>query len=314
MNDLILQLLLLQVVAPLVLIALNAFLPTASLFGLLIRSAAIGLVLVYIAFAGVWLFPPAWTPYVLLVLHFAGSFLAYQHHRRRRTPFGVPVIWSERVAAVSAIALMVAALVPVMDGRMAPSSAIDLAMPLEPGTYLVTSGGRTEAINAHLATLTGERFRPFRGQSYAVDLIGVDALGFRAIGIAARDPKTYVIYGARILAPCAGNVLGATDGLPDMPVPEMDGQHLTGNHVLLGCDDHIVVLAHMAPGSVAVSAGQAVETGQLLGRVGNSGNTAEPHLHIHVQKEMPEGMPIGGEPVWFTINGRFLLRNDTVRG
>lgn len=314
MNDLVLQLIGLEVVAPLALIALNAFLPTASLLGLLMRSAAIGLVLVYIAFAGVWLFPPAWTPYVLLALHFPGSLLAYQLHRRRQAPFGGPVIWSERVAAGSAVALMVAALVPVMEGRMAPSSAIDLAMPLEPGTYLVTSGGRTEAVNAHLATLTGERFRPFRGQSYAVDLIGIDALGFHANGIAPRDPKAYVIYGARILAPCAGEVLGATDGLPDMPVPEMDREHLTGNHVLLGCGEQIVVLAHMAPGSVAVSVGQAVETGQLLGRVGNSGNTAEPHLHIHVQKGMPEGMPIGGEPVWFKINAKFLLRNDTVRG
>lgn len=314
MNDLVLQLIGLEVVAPLALIALNAFLPTASLFGLLMRSAAIGLVLVYTAFAGVWLFPPAWTPYVLFALHFAGSARAYQHHRRRQTPFGGPVIWSERVAAVSAGALIVVVLVPVMDGRMPPSSAIDLAMPLEPGTYLVTSGGRTEAVNAHLATFAGERFRPFRGQSYAVDLIGVDALGFHANGIAPRDPKAYIIYGARILAPCAGDVLGATDGLPDMPVPEMDRQHLTGNHVLLACGDHIVVLAHMAPGSVAVSSGQAVETGQLLGRVGNSGNTAEPHLHIYVQKGMPEGMPIGGEPAWFTINGTFLLRNDTVRG
>lgn len=314
MNDLILQLLVLQVAAPLALVALNAFLPTASLFGLLIRSAAIGLVLVYVTFAGVWLFPPAWTPYCLLVLHLAGSFLAYQRHRRQKTKFGGPIIWSERGAAMSAAALMAAALGPVVEGRMAPSDAIDLAMPLEQGTYLVTSGGRTQAVNAHLATLTGERFRPFRGQSYAVDLIGVDTLGFRANGIAPRDPKAYVIYGARILAPCRGVVLGAMDGLPDMPVPEMDREHLTGNHVLLGCGDHIVALAHMAPGSVAVSVGQTVDTGHLLGRVGNSGNTAEPHLHIHVQRGMPEAMPIGGEPAWFTITGKFLLRNDAVRG
>jgi len=314
MNALVLQLLVLEVVTPLVLIALNAFLPTASLVGLLLRSAAIGLLVVYVGLAGVWLFPPAWTPYCLLALHLVGSLLAYKKHRKRHAAFGGSIRWSERVAAVSAVTLMATALVPVIEGRMAPSNAIDLAMPLEEGTYLVTSGGLTAAVNAHLATLTGERFRPFRGQSYAVDLIGVDALGFRARGIAPHDPKAYVIYRARILAPCAGVVLGAMDGLPDMTVPEMDREHLTGNRVLLGCGDHIVVLAHMAPGSVAVSVGQSVETGHLLGRVGNSGNTAEPHLHIHVQSGMPEGMPIGGEPVWFTINGKFLLRNDTVRG
>lgn len=45
-----------------------------------------------------------------------------------------------------------------------------------------------------------------------------------------------------------------------------------------------VVVAHMKQGSVAVERGERVGEDQLLGRVGNSGNTTEPHLHVHTVK------------------------------
>ncbi len=38
-----------------------------------------------------------------------------------------------------------------------------------------------------------------------------------------------------MLAPCAGQVVIAVDGLPDMRVPEIDSEHLAGNHVMLRC-------------------------------------------------------------------------------
>ena len=42
-------------------------------------------------------------------------------------------------------------------------------------------------------------------------------------------------------------------------------------------------LAHMQRNSVRVAVGDVVKPGDVLGLVGNSGNTSEPHLHIHVQ-------------------------------
>ena len=40
--------------------------------------------------------------------------------------------------------------------------------------------------------------------------------------------------------------------------------------------------AHLQPGSVRVKVGDHVKRGQVLGLVGNSGNSSEPHLHFHV--------------------------------
>jgi murein DD-endopeptidase MepM/ murein hydrolase activator NlpD len=40
--------------------------------------------------------------------------------------------------------------------------------------------------------------------------------------------------------------------------------------------------AHMQPGSLRVKLGEKVRRGQVLGLVGNSGNSTAPHLHFHV--------------------------------
>ncbi|MND00911.1 Peptidase family M23 [compost metagenome] len=71
------------------------------------------------------------------------------------------------------------------------------------------------------------------------------------------------------------------------------------------------MLAHLREGSVSVSEGQLVSTQTRLGEVGNSGNTSEPHLHIHA-KRGARGDILDGEAVPFTIDGRYLVRGDVL--
>jgi murein DD-endopeptidase MepM/ murein hydrolase activator NlpD len=40
--------------------------------------------------------------------------------------------------------------------------------------------------------------------------------------------------------------------------------------------------AHLQPGSLRVKVGDKVHRGQVLGLLGNSGNSSEPHLHFHI--------------------------------
>src|SRR5690606_22148169 len=149
---------------------------------------------------------------------------------------------------------------------------VDLAFPLRGGTYSVVNGGSTGLVNAHLMTLTGERYRPYRGQSYGVDLVKLGYWGFRARGLAPRDPSAYAIFGDPVYAPCSGRVVQALDGLRDLRPPEIDREHMAGNHVLLGCGDAWVLLGHLREGSVRVREGDTVAQGQEIGRVGNTGN------------------------------------------
>ncbi len=78
---------------------------------------------------------------------------------------------------------------------------------------------------------------------------------------------------------------------------------------MLLCRGYSVVLAHMQPGSVTVRVGETVKVGQLLGRVGNSGSTMEPHLHVHaVEGRQVDGRGIAA-PV--LVDGAFLIKGDT---
>ena len=199
-------------------------------------------------------------------------------------------------------------------GRRPPSGPIvDLAFPLRHGTYAVANGGSNELVSAHMQTLSAERFRNFRGQSYGVDIIKVSAFGLRASGLAPRDPSAYAIFGETIYAPCGGTVLRVEDGFADMSPPEVDRQHMAGNFAFLDCKGVQVLLGHMRRGSVRVQSGDSIAEGDVIGQVGNSGNTSEPHLHIHAQRPAENDAFLSGEPLPIRLNGRFLARNDRIR-
>jgi murein DD-endopeptidase MepM/ murein hydrolase activator NlpD len=103
------------------------------------------------------------------------------------------------------------------------------------------------------------------------------------------------------------------DGLKDLQPPATDPTHMAGNHVLLQCDSVWVLLGHLQRGSVRTSAGQQVRAGQMLGQVGNTGNTDEPHLHIHAQRPGSPDAPLSGAPLPISFGGRFPARNSRIR-
>jgi len=87
----------------------------------------------------------------------------------------------------------------------------------------------------------------------------------------------------------------------------MDPENALGNYVALTCEntDAVIYMAHMQKDSVIVEEGSMIQVDEQIGAIGNSGNTTEPHLHIHAEKD-GKGIPI-------TFNGKFLVRNDLVR-
>ena len=190
-------------------------------------------------------------------------------------------------------------------------SSINLASPLGPGHYLVINGGAATVVNAHADALDQSipAHRAFYATAYGVDLVAIDRFGLRADAVMPSDPRRYRIFGVPVVAPCAGTVIAAVDGLPDMRVPEQDERHLAGNHAILRCGSVDILLAHFSRGSVRVTPGQQVAVGVVMALVGNSGATGEPHLHIHAQKSGTRDAPFSGQPMPLKIAGRFLVRN-----
>ncbi|MCP3028532.1 M23 family metallopeptidase [Halobacillus sp. A5] len=175
--------------------------------------------------------------------------------------------------------------------------SVELEFPMEEGVFAVGHGGSDPSINYHNAHLS---------QQYAYDILQLNGFGLRAFGITPSNLDQYKIYEAALYSPCSGEVLEAVDEYEDIsPLQsESDPEEPAGNHVILSCEDTEIHIAHMKPGTVEVEQGDVVNTGAQLGEVGNTGNTTEPHLHIHAERE-GEGVPI-------TFNDRFLKRNSLV--
>ncbi len=163
------------------------------------------------------------------------------------------------------------------------------------------------------------------GQRYAFDLMRFDpqkgaryhpAGGLRALLVGVPTHECHG-WGEPIHAPLDGEVVAARDGLRERsrihPVRElgvvlMNGltfrptpDHLhrvMGNYVILRCGDVYAGFAHLATGSVAVEAGEPVRVGDVLGRVGHTGNSTAPHLHFQLM-DGPDPLTAHGVPCAF---------------
>jgi hypothetical protein len=144
------------------------------------------------------------------------------------------------------------------------------------------------------------------GSAHAIDFVPVNDRGrsaprtLRSI-ILPQPPEIFVGFGRPIVSPSAGTVVDVHDGEADHEarrsrltlVPYLLTQRsrvragpnaIAGNHVVVALPPSgpYVLLGHLRRDSVAVSVGQSVSVGQLLGACGNSGNSTEPHLHLQV--------------------------------
>ncbi|MNK21896.1 putative peptidase [compost metagenome] len=143
--------------------------------------------------------------------------------------------------------------------------------------------------------------------------------------------EDYGIFGADVLAPASGTIVGVYDEEEDQRPGNEDYKTMQGNYVYLKMDSTgtYLVMAHLKQGSVTVKEGQHVNEGDLLAQAGNSGASSEPHLHLHHQRQDPskasmfltEGLPLfvrdvkgpsmpkGGVEV---IGGRKVLIGDVL--
>jgi hypothetical protein len=308
--------LVLQIAVPILLLAWQALGRDMHIVSWSLKHAAIWSYIYATSIAGLWLLVPWYVPHVLMVISLSlaartlpGAFRSWMSQGNYRGWLTLSLRSGLAIVAVGTLWM-------ALQGRTPPSGTlVDLAFPLRSGHYYIANGGSTPLMNAHVELLSADRARAYRGASYGIDVLGLSALGNRASGLAPRDPAQYVIFGDAIYAPCEGVVIRVEDWLPDLAPPQTDRAHMPGNFVMLECGDagdvH-VLLAHMRSGSVRVHPGDYVTVDNQLGEVGNSGNSDEPHLHVHAQRPGRIWDLFSGDPLPVRFDGRYLVRNDRV--
>lgn len=218
----------------------------------------------------------------------------------------IMVAWLREGWLWAAISLATWLLLKLLLGRRGNETPLELSFPLGNGTYYVAHGGNFRLLNHH---------RVSKSQAFALDIVRLNKLGMRAAGIYPRRLEKYAIFGDVLHSPCDGVVTAAIDDLPDMPPGEMDKKFVAGNHIVIQVEgsEVYVGLAHLMRGSFMVHAGEHVKAGQPLARAGNSGNTSEPHLHIHAKRGGNPKLMLDGAGVPLRFGGRWLIRNSLVR-
>jgi murein DD-endopeptidase MepM/ murein hydrolase activator NlpD len=159
-----------------------------------------------------------------------------------------------------------------------------LSPPLRGERYLAGDGCCDSTL--HIRALLPINGRLRVAQRFAIDWEQLDEQG-RIYAGEPTDVNSYTIYGQKVHAAADARVVSVLNDQPqqvpgalpeNLPLGEADG-----NSVVLDLGDgRFGFYAHMQPGSVRVKKGDKVRRGQVLGLVGNSGNTLAPHVHFHV--------------------------------
>lgn len=198
----------------------------------------------------------------------------------------------------------------------------ELSFPLKNGIYCITDGGNGKSgllMNSH-PLIHSDKKDWSETLKYSVDIVKINYFGFSSNGIFPNKNEKYEIFGDSIYSPCDGEIVYAINNFPDN---EPFSKFQSGaNYLLIRYKKDIYVsLCHLKSGSLQVNEGDHVRKGQYLAKVGNSGGTPMPHLHIDVmllkdpwinsmKVDYDGSWYIVGEPVPFVFDGRFPVRNS----
>ena len=184
--------------------------------------------------------------------------------------------------------------------------ARDLAVisaPLRGDNWVAANGPSNTS--GHRRTVIPIDGRARIAQRFAIDWVRLNPDGNTFTGDPL-DNKNYRAYGSEALAVADGAVVATKDGIPqNVPGENSRAVPITletvgGNHIVLDIGHgRYAFYAHLQPGSLKVKVGDQVKRGQVLGLVGNSGNSTEPHLHFHLGDS---NSPLGSEGIPYALD------------
>jgi hypothetical protein len=165
-----------------------------------------------------------------------------------------------------------------------------LGPPVEGADWLAEDGPSNDQDNHHRRGVVILNGQPVDSRRFAIDWKQVKD-GAPSSG-EARYVNSYYCYGKAVLAVANGRIVTARDALPENIPGHGDAFHpavpitletVAGNTITLDLGGgQFAYYMHLQPGSLRVKVGDRVRRGQVLARIGTSGDAREPHLHFEV--------------------------------
>ncbi len=166
--------------------------------------------------------------------------------------------------------------------------ALTIGSPLRGANWAALNGPSASA--QHRQSTDSFNGKTDLAERFAIDWVQVDKDGRTSHGDRS-NVRNFSCYGQPVYAVADATVSSVRDSLPDGK-PEAHGKPadprvpmtldtIAGNHVILDLNGGVyAAYAHLQPGSIWVKIGDHVEAGDVLGLIGDSGNSTEPHLHF----------------------------------
>jgi Peptidase family M23 len=267
-----------------------------SLTDWLFSSVIASLMVSAVYLIGTWAYLSYYLRYLALLLLIFSLVLSY-YRLRRNKPKNPEQKTKRLVFRIFSLLTLLSLNIWIITGRMTFRKPIELEFPLKEGTYYILQGGNGGINNFF------HSFKP--DLRYALDIVKLNSFGNRACGLCPGELNDYCIYKVPVYSPSAGEITEALDTVEDNAPGKGGDINSKANHINIRAGQYEIHLDHLLKNSIKVKLGDYVDKGQLLARVGNSGFTNEPHLHIHVTStgESKEVFPM-------SFRGRFLSVNS----
>ncbi|WP_411031403.1 M23 family metallopeptidase [Spongiimicrobium sp. 3-5] len=244
--------------------------------------------------------------YIVLAILSSAVVITIMNYKYARRTFPKGVFKNTKNTILFLLGLFFLVLVvDLYKGRNYKGVSVSLEFPLKNGSYYIASGGSNKVINNHYGTSV-------TSQHYALDINKIGAAGKIFQGMESDKNEGHYIFAEPLYSPCAGKVIALKTSVEDNMGSSMDvsAENGQGNFIALNCDNTIVTMVHLKKKSIVVTLGEQVKKGQLLGKVGNSGFSQEPHLHIQAAQYNIDSILVG---VPMAFNERLLYRNEIFR-
>ena len=189
---------------------------------------------------------------------------------------------------------------------------VDIEFPFKNGLYLITDGGNSKTsrlMNYHFHSHLHKKKNTNRSMLFATDIVKLNQLQPNFL---FEQNENYPIFSEEIFSPVSGEVIKVVDSIQDNIPFSGNYPYNTGNTVVIKNGTYFLLMGHFKKGSIGVSVGAFVNKGDLIGRVGNSGMSERPHIHMQLIKSESDDY-WKGTGINIRYNNRNLYKNRSVK-